>query len=57
MRVISNKVGDLLYQFDKINENDIPVLERLQTLPPQNRATPQKMLTNSHTDANKGKIK
>ena len=35
MTVISNKVGDLLSQFDKINENDIPVLERLADLPPQ----------------------
>ena len=35
MRVISNKDGDLLSQFDIINENDIPVLERLADLPPQ----------------------
>ena len=28
MRVISNKNGDLLSQFDKTNENDIPLLER-----------------------------
>ena len=27
MRVISNKDGDLLSQFDNINESDIPVLE------------------------------
>ena len=27
MRVISNKNGDLLSQFDNINENDIPLLE------------------------------
>ena len=35
MRAISNKDGDLLSQFDNINENDIPVLERLADLPPQ----------------------
>ena len=57
-RVISNKDGDLLSQFDNINENDIPVLERLADLPPQIRDTPhQKLLVNNHTDANKGKIK
>ena len=56
--MISNKYGDLLSQFDNINENDIPVLERLADLPPQIRSTPhQKMLINNHTDANKGKIK
>ena len=58
MRVISIKDGDLLSQFDNIDENDIPVLERLVDLPPQIRSTPhQKMLTNNHTDANKGQIK
>ena len=58
MRVISNKDGDLLSQFDIINENDIPVLERLVDLPPQIESTPhQKMLVNNHIDANKGKIK
>ena len=58
MRVISNKDGDLLSQFDNINENDIPVLERLADLPPQIRSTPhQKMLIDNHTDVNKGKIK
>ena len=58
MRAISNKDGDLLSQFDNINENDIPVLERLANLPPQIRDSPhQKMLINNHTDANKGKIK
>ena len=58
MRVISNKDGDLLSQFDNINENDIPVLERLADLPVQIRDTPhQKMLINDHTDANRGKIK
>ena len=58
MRAISNKYGDLLSQFDKNKENDIPVLEKLQDLPPQIRDTPhQKLLINNHTDANKGKIK
>ena len=45
MRAISNKDGDLLSQFDNINENDIPVLNRLADLPVQIRDTPhQKML-------------
>ena len=58
MRVISNKDGDLLSQFDKINDNDIPILNRLAHLPVQIRDTPhQKMLIDNHTDANKGKIK
>ena len=58
MRAISNKDVDLLSQFDNINENDIPVLNRLADLPVQIRDTPhQKMLGNSHTDANKAKIK
>ena len=58
MRVISNKDGDLLSQFDNINENDIPILEQLADLPVQIGDTPhQKMLINNHTDANKGKIK
>ena len=58
MRAISNKDGDLLSQFDNINENDIPILEQLANLPKQIRDTPhQKMLINNHTDANKGKIK
>ena len=58
MRAISNKNGDLLSQFDNINENDIPVLERLSDLPPQIRSTPhQKMSINNHIDANRGKIK
>ena len=34
MKVISNKDGDLS-QFDNINENDIPILERLTDLPPK----------------------
>ena len=58
MRAISNKDGDLLSQFDNINENDIPVLNRLTDLPVQIRDTPhQKMLISNHNDANKGKIK
>ena len=59
MRVISNEDGVLLSQFDIINENDIPILEKLAVadLPRQIRSTPhQKMLINNHTDANKGKI-
>ena len=58
MKVISNKDDDLLSQFDNINENDIPLLERLADLPPQIRDTPhQKKLIDNHIDANKGKIK
>ena len=58
MKVISNEDGDLLSQFVNINENDIPILEQLVNLPPQNRVPPlQKMLIDNHTDANKGKIK
>ena len=57
MRAISNKDGDLLSQFDNINENDIPVLNRLADLPEQIRDTPhQKMLINNHIGANRGKI-
>ena len=58
MRAISNKDGDLVSQFDNINENDIRILERLAKLPPQIRDTPHyKMLIDNHTDANRGKIK
>ena len=58
MRVISNKDGDLLSQFDNINENDIPILNRLADLPTRIQSTPhQKMLINNHTDENKGKVK
>ena len=58
MRVISNEGGDLLSQFDNINENCIPVLERLTNMPTQIQSTPhQKMLINNHTDANKDKQK
>ena len=57
MKVISNKDGVLLSQFDNNNENVIPFLERLADLPIQIRDTPhQKMLIDNHTDANKGKI-
>ena len=45
MKAISSKDGDLLSQFDNINENDIPVLNRLADLPVQIRDTlHQKML-------------
>ena len=58
MKAISNKDGDLLSQFDNINENDIPILYRLTDLPVQIRDTRhQKMLINNHIDANRGKIK
>ena len=58
MKIISNKNGDLISQFDNINENDIPVLERLLNLPTQIRDTPhQKMLIDNHIDARKGKVK
>ena len=58
MKVISNKDDDLLSQFGNINENDIPLLERLADLPVQIRDTPHpKMLIDNHLDANKGKIK
>ena len=58
MRVISNKDGDFLSQFDNINQNDIPALEILADLPPQIRSiSHQKMLINNHNDEIKGKIK
>ena len=58
MKVISNKDGHLLSQFDIKNENDIPVLERITDLSPQIRDSPhQKMFINNHTDANKGRTK
>ena len=58
MRAISNKDCDIVSQFDNINENDIPVLNRIADLPTQIQSTPhQKMLINNHIDANKGKIK
>ena len=58
MRVISNEDGDIISQLDNINENDIPILERLADVPVQIRDTAhQKKLINNHTDANKGKSK
>ena len=58
MKVISNKDGDLLSQFDNINENDLLLVERLFLLPPQILGTPyQKMLIKNHTDANEGKVR
>ena len=58
MKVVSNKDDDLLSQFGNINENDIPLLERLADLLPQIRSTPhQKLLIDNHNDANKVKIK
>ena len=57
MKVVSNKDDDLLSQFGNINENDIPLVERLADLPHQIRSTPhQKMLIDNHIDANKSKI-
>ena len=58
MKVISNEDGDLLSQFDNINENHIPLLERLADIPTRIRDTPhQKILIDNHNDANKGNIK
>ena len=58
MRMLSDKDGDLLSQFDIFNENDIPILERLADLPPQIKSTPHpRVLINNQTDDNKGKLK
>ena len=58
LKVIQKKDDDLLSQFGNINGNDIPLIERLNDLPPQIRSTPhQKMLIDNHFDANKGRIK
>ena len=58
IKVIRDKDGDLFFQFDNFNDNDILVLERLADLPQQFRSTPhQQMLINKHTDANEGEIK
>ena len=58
LKATSKKDGDILSQFDNINENDIPILERLADLPVQIRdTTHQQRLVNNHTDANKGKTK
>ena len=40
MKVMSNRDGDLLSQFDNINENDFAILSRITDLPPQIRSTP-----------------
>ena len=42
MKVISIKDDDLLSQFDNINENEIPIPERLADLSPQILSTPHK---------------
>ena len=58
MKVVSNKVEDLLSQFDNINENDIPILSRITDLRTQVRSTPhQNLLIDNHIDANKDKSK
>ena len=58
MRAILNKDGHFFSQFDNINVNDIPVLERLANLPTQIQSTPhQKKLINNYADANKDEIK
>ena len=52
------KDGDLLSQFDNINEYYFPTLERLADLPPQIKSTThQKLLIKNHTEPNKGKIR
>ena len=39
MKIISNKTGDMLSQFDNIDENDIPFLSRINDLAPGIRST------------------
>ena len=39
MKIISKKYADMSSQFDKINENDIPFLSRINDLPPEIRST------------------
>ena len=39
MKVMSNKDGDILSQFDNINENDIPIHEKMAQLPTQIKNT------------------
>ena len=57
MKAITNEDGDLLSQFDNINENEIPILSRITDLPPKIRSTThQKRMIDNHIDANKGKI-
>ena len=54
-KVISNKDGYLLSQFDNIKENDFQIFSKITDLPPQIRSTPHhKMLIDNHIDANKG---
>ena len=49
MKVISKKDGELLSQFDNVNQTDIPILSRFTDLPPQIRSTPhQKMFICKH---------
>ena len=56
MKVLSKRDGELLSHFDNINENDVPVLERVVDLQPQKRHTcQQKMLLNNYSEANNGK--
>ena len=56
-KVISNKYGDFLSQYNNNDENDIPVFERIANLPLQIRNTPHKKMTiSNHIDANKDKI-
>ena len=58
MKVISDKNGDNLSQFEKFYENDVPILSRITDLPHQISSTShQKMLIDNHFDANKSKIK
>ena len=58
MKMISNKNHDLLSQFGNINENAIPLFERLADLPPRIRSTPhQNMLIDNYADPNNGKTK
>ena len=45
-KVISNKVGDLISQFDKVNEIDIRVPERILSLSPQIRDTSHQKMCN-----------
>ena len=58
MKVISKKDGELLSQFDNVNQTDIPILSRFTDLPSQIRSTPhQKMFICKPFDANKRKLK
>ena len=58
MKMISNRDGDMLSQFDNINENVIQIVSKIDDLPLQIGYTPhQKKLIDNHIGANKGKIK